>query len=471
MIKFKKVSIGVGVFGMKAYDLLDPTTGESVPFYTHYLHKIISEQVANGSQSQNTIDAIASDLKVFLEYVNNAQEAFFDEQIDTSSTLLSEIILSFPDYLALGEKSRKPIARATALRTDRKPLSKASIQRYLSTVNGFVAASAIEHERLKAAQKHALIDIDVEPKNIHKALLQRRELSITERNRLRRQSVLSQVICGGSKYTKTQLFKSTRVSSSVISDYKYFPPEHIIGLLDAAPSYQDRALWSLMLGAGLRISEASQLLVGDVDIVNENLKVFSYRDRVENFEAVSNTDLSKLSFKGRATEDAFFIEPFGSIFFESITQYLKHERPRGLTHNYLFVTNSNNGKGRPLFAASRTTRNEKFKKAQKTIGCPIKENGRAYTVHSLRHFYGYWLLNFHITEDGERFSLLEVQMMMGHQSISSTKKYAVTDRDIAKEKMKLANLVLQNKSTNQKTDFLVSHKKDVMKALTSGVTK
>ncbi|MFE8731005.1 hypothetical protein, partial [Aeromonas hydrophila] len=77
--------------------LLDTETGESIPFYADYLHKIISEQVANQRRSQNTIDAIAADLKVFLEYVINAQELFFEQSLKTDSTLLAEIILSYPD--------------------------------------------------------------------------------------------------------------------------------------------------------------------------------------------------------------------------------------------------------------------------------------------------------------------------------------------------------------------------------------
>ncbi|MGL6288978.1 tyrosine-type recombinase/integrase [Aeromonas hydrophila] len=79
----------------------------------------------------------------------------------------------------------------------------------------------------------------------------------------------------------------------------------------------------------------------------------------------------------------------------------------------------------------------------------IKNNiDKRYTLHSLRHFYGYWLLNFHRTADGHSFSLLEVQNMMGHANIESTKKYAVTDKIVAQEKMRLANLVCK---TNQLT--------------------
>ncbi len=108
---------------MKTYDLLDPLTGESVAFYAEYLNKIIQEQISNSKQAQNSIDAQASDLHVFLEYVVNAQEIFYSRKITTNSTLLAEIILSYRDYLTLGVNSQKAIARETAAVTQRKPIS------------------------------------------------------------------------------------------------------------------------------------------------------------------------------------------------------------------------------------------------------------------------------------------------------------------------------------------------------------
>ncbi|WP_265468367.1 hypothetical protein, partial [Aeromonas salmonicida] len=83
-------------------------------------------------------------------------------------------------------------------------------------------------------------------------------------------------------------------------------------------------------------------------------------------------------------------------------------------------------------------------------------------------FYGYWLLNFHRTADGHSFSLLEVQNMMGHANIESTKKYAVTDKIVAQEKMRLANLVLQNKSINSDKNMLLEHKQKIISDLIAG---
>lgn len=471
MRKLAKVRVELDTLGMASYELLDVESGETVPFYSDYLHKLISNQISGRKQSQNTIDAIANDLKVFFEYVVNAQDIYFEKNIKTDTTLLADIVLSYPDYLVLGSSSKKTIARETAIYTGHNQISKVSANRYLSSVNGFMEASAVSHERMKEAKSLGLIDIDVAPENIYMALLNKRNLSPFERKRLQQQSVLSQVIQGGAKYTKTRLFHIPSLSSgSVSSDYKHFPLSHIELLLNNAPTYRDRALWALMLGTGIRMSEACQILLTDIDIVKETLKIFSYRDRVACFEGVDDKDIGKLSFKGRETENAYFIHPFNIIFFDSITQYLKNERPRGLQHNYLFVTNSNRGRGRPLFAISRSNRAAAFIKTQELIDCPFKTiNKQRFTLHSMRHFYGYWLLNFHKTPAGHSFSLLEVQHMMGHAEINSTRRYAITDKIIAKEKMRLANLVLQNKILDKDRNLFEEQSLHVISNIISGI--
>jgi hypothetical protein len=57
--------------------------------------------------------------------------------------------------------------------------------------------------------------------------------------------------------------------------------------------------------------------------------------------------------------------------------------------------------------------------------------------------------------------------MMGHADIESTKRYAISDKIIAREKMKLANLVLQSKSKTK--GLLESHYKQILAELTSGI--
>ncbi|WP_318464264.1 tyrosine-type recombinase/integrase [Photobacterium leiognathi] len=462
MINLKKIPFYYKTIDMTSYDLLDLRTGESVEFYASYLNNEIQTQIRSRNKCKNTIDAKASDLKVFFEYIYNAQEIFFEKKLNINASLLSEIILSYPEYLTYGIHAKSTIAKETAKITNRKIVKNTTANRMLSTVNKFLSASSNHHQTLKIANDKNLINIELSSENIHKILLEKRLLSTFEKKLINEKSIIAQVVQGGAKYSNTNLFKTSYRGLNNLQEYKHFPIEYLEELLDKANTYRDRALWALCAGAGLRISEASQLLLEDINIVTEELKIFSYKDRIECFEGLNYEDIKYLSFKGRENNDAYFIEPFKRIFFESITLYLKFERPKALKHKYLFVTLSNKNKGKPLFATARSSLNRTIKIVQKKINCPKKNsNGDFYTIHSLRHFYGFWLLNYHTTPCGNTFKINEVQLFMGHAKLASTQKYAVIDKLISKEKMRQANSLLENKTLSE-------YKKERIKALLDG---
>ena len=77
------------------------------------------------------------------------------------------------------------------------------------------------------------------------------------------------------------------------------------------------------------------------------------------------------------------------------------------------------------------------KAAALRAGIPGPIPGRQWTLHSLRHLYGVYMLNdYPIAPAQKRFGipLTDVQMLMGHKSIRTTAKYArpKVDRVIAK---------------------------------------
>ncbi|WP_095498388.1 tyrosine-type recombinase/integrase [Paraferrimonas haliotis] len=449
MIKFIKVKIPNKTLGVFLFDLIHPETGQSVPFYLDYLKKIAMEQVKDRKKAQNSIDAYAKDLKKFLEYVYNAQKVFFEEQLDTESTLLSDIIISYPSYLTLAQRSPLLLAKKTARVLAIKPVKASTANRQLSTINSFLNASASKHAIVKSIKSDGFINIDKAAFDIHESLNKKKGISQSKRIRMLENSVIAQVISGGPRYTSTKAFRIKSCAIENNFEDKNFPIEYIKPLLQNAKTYRDRAMWALQAGAGLRMSEVSQVLIQDLDIVNEKVKILSYQDRVECFDGIAFEDTAKLSFKGRKCEEATFIAPFDQIFFESVVNYLKYERPKGLGHDYLFVTNGNNSRGKPLFTSSASTLAYPMKQALKRINCPPKNSeGASYSPHSLRHFYGFWLINFAVTDDGERFTLLEVRDLMGHRNIKSTQKYAVADRKLAIKKIRSANKLIRATTTD-----------------------
>ena len=71
--------------------------------------------------------------------------------------------------------------------------------------------------------------------------------------------------------------------------------------------------------------------------------------------------------------------------------------------------------------------NKSFKEAVERANIRPPCNERAWTLHSLRHLYGTYMLNdYPIAPEQGRFGLplTDVQMLMGHKSIRSTEKYA-----------------------------------------------
>ena len=471
-LRFKRVRFYNDMLGVYLYELIHPETAESVPFYLDFLKKVASDQAKARKRAQNSIDAYADDLKSFLEYVYNAQNVFFDCDFETESTLLADIILSYPDYLTLGTNSPQKLASNTATVLNIKPVSSKTANRRLSTVNTFLDASAQFHSILKSLPDTSFLNVDRTSLDIHRDLNNCRKLAHSETKRLREKSVLAQVVSCGPKYAKSKAFKIKGDSSSQQLRNKYFPMEYLAPLFQAATTFRDRAIWALMAGGGLRISEVSQLLINDIDMVESIVHTYNYQDRIECFEGLTSSESSSLSFKGRKISEVTFIEPFKSIFFDSIAKYLEFERPMGLKHNYLFVTLGNNSRGKPLFTCSNSTLAYPLKKALTLIGCPLRsDDGDPYGPHSLRHFYGYWLVNFHVTAEGKGFSLLEVRDLMGHASESSTAIYAVIDHEISKEKMRKANLVITqviDPIDSAPLDKLVDLKNSVIAAYRSG---
>ncbi|KKL27833.1 hypothetical protein LCGC14_2381190, partial [marine sediment metagenome] len=59
------------------------------------------------------------------------------------------------------------------------------------------------------------------------------------------------------------------------------------------------------------------------------------------------------------------------------------------------------------------------------------------TPHSLRHFYGVFMLNFIPVEGGYGLRLPEVQKLMGHEDSSSTAHYAREDPIILESKLRM----------------------------------
>lgn len=434
----KSISYLDPVIGKTCYRLINIETGETVPFFTEYLKK----KAATGS-AFNSVEAIANDLKAFLSYLFVASEVI-SNYLDYEATPLSEIVLGYPQFLLLAKKSSSDTVKRTAQILDATPVSENSKNRMLSSVQGFIRESAGYQSKLNELSELGLIDTQKAAQFFGKDLLSKRLATEKEKKILLHNSFLAGCISGGAVYVESRLFKIKGAHKGAGTEVaKAFPIQSILEAINNAQSHRNRALWALLAGTGIRVSEALNILMEDIDGLSEEVKIIDPTSRLGKYPDTSvSSKLESLKFKGRTTKETYFLQPFKEIFFSSLKQYLDKERIP-VNHSVLFINLSNRGLGRPLYLAKNAnTYNDPFKKASKSAGVA------GFTIHSLRHLYGVYALNFLPTENGYGLPIQTVQLMMGHAKIESTQRYAIQDSEIIKLRIsQFNNSVLKNNLT------------------------
>jgi integrase len=421
-----------------SYHFWNKATGEGIECCDDFILSKVRR-----SCPKNSVDSWVDDLRCFFNYFFAASESL-SLLPKFSATALAEVISAFPLYLAEAGYSSNIIAREAAKICSASPQNIKTAKRRISTLKALLQESARHHEALATAHKLDLINFDVAPTSFLKGIDARKIASERDKQILRQHSVIAGLIRGGPRYVSSDGFRAMQavlpagtsrqdVGSAV---GKAFPADSIIQLLEEAPSYRDRALWALLAGTGIRTHEALQLLFQDVDPEAETVLILPYHLRIKEY---GNNDREKASNKRRATEEVYFLSPFKEIFFDALASYLKTRPPT--SHNFLFVNLSNNSFGEPMWKGRANGHNYSLIKTQKKMGFQKPK-----TLHSLRHFYGVWVLNFVKHSHGYGFDLATVQKMMGHSAISSTEVYAIRDRQLVAAMMSEANNYLASDS-------------------------
>ncbi|BCD96338.1 tyrosine-type recombinase/integrase [Marinagarivorans cellulosilyticus] len=427
--------------GLQLWTFFDPFSTREYQGPRQYLEYLAE----TGSNSQNTIKAKANALKSFLDFLGSCSEVLEGRQpINAPGKILSRILMMYPVYLAEADMSPNSFVVAVAKRTGFGGVSKSSVASYLSAINGFISFSDIEWIGQQALDQDSVVDLFVDEGDLMAELRRIDHLSSCERISVVSRSMLAGVISGGPKQIpRPVLAMPKRFKASESSDLeryeKAFPASRIVDLIKHASSYRDVCLFSLLAGTGVRTSEALQLRLEDIDAINEVVKILPYAERIQKYGDLSDHEKTKLAFKGRASSDVVFLEPFRSYFFDNLMRYM--DRERGLAypgHNFLFVTLANNRKGNPMFLGDACSNNRTFKKTQNKLGI-----APSYSLHSLRHFYGVWLRNFAPHSHGYGYPLSVVQRAMGHQSIKSTEIYSLLDKLVYLEFIEATNHTLK----------------------------
>ncbi|KOO14440.1 hypothetical protein AKJ18_12880 [Vibrio xuii] len=456
--------------GQKSYALY--IDGVPVDAFNCYMNDIARTEPAN------TVKSKASDLSVFFAYLNVLDDpdeiAQLNVGVKTGTPLLTEMILQFPNYLSMGvHSSIDTLSYLAAKKTKRKPTAHGTNQRIISSVRGFLKESAQLQAEMRSASELGMIDLTLSPEVMFGEALFRKELPAAQRKALLKKSVIAGVVRNGPILGRTSILKARQSfynpAPEGASVKKALPHEDALPVLNQTTSLRDRLFLSLIMGTGLREIEAANILLQDIDIMNRRVRCVHPRTRLlaygNEYEEISGETALGIAYKGRTTPETFFIEPFRTIFFETLQQYLVKERqPLQVGHSFLFVVlKRGEYLGRPLTLSSDATRQYPFKQALKSVyrnkGMPLPSR---LALHSLRHMYGVHCLNYLVIgykKDGTPIQGLDkhvVQRLMAHTDISSTEVYAVPAIDLTQERVDKALYLVQSGIINSDQKLLLN---------------
>lgn len=420
--------------GKATWRLLDPNGMPLAPFAA-FADSLLRRH------PYNTRKAYCRHLADFFDYLFEAEAAL--KAVNPSKALsrieLNEIVDSYNDYLIYGRESGKTIARLVD-QTKVSPRHSAQTAALMhAPLRKFLSLSEyLRREMEDDFQTSSTEFVDAKPlfSEIHATIAVRPE----QRRAMEASSMISGVISGGPKLLKTAILPTT-TTQVAYKDERAFPFDHILGFIERQTTFRDKAIYAFLAASGCRIHECLQLLFDDIDVAAGLVKLRdpAIRANHPSYLALKPIERDRLAWKGRSTESTLLIDPFATLFFESLEQYLAKEyTPHGL-HQFVFQYLKKGREGHPYFISAPSTRQQGFKTAAAAAGIA----GRVQGPHSLRHAYGTYLLNYFPRLNGEYgLPIALVQQLMGHSSIKSTLKYARYDNDLIRLELKHANALI-----------------------------
>jgi len=435
--RFKTTLNGVPVIS------LINNAGKRVEAFDLFVAQLIEQDAAHQTLTRYS-DVVAN----FVDYLTEA------DVFGTAATL-ADINTAVERYIPIRVKTDNYRARYEAGEDDEyvqyagpiikalniTALSPASLSNTIAAINDFLRLAERTHRlKLEAADFHGhkLENADA-PNEMFEALQGAVEMTPTQKHSMLQHSMLAGVVRlnpEGIKRPRGLAYKPKGKGNKKKDPDKDFPMEFLSTLFDAATSWRDRAIWILMASAGLRTSEAAQVLWSDIDIalrkvwINdpEGLRFSGQLDKTE-----------RLRFKGRDVTATYLMQPLRDLFFEALENYMRFEYTPGVNHDFVFQDIRKGQNGRPYYEMSDQSQVRAFNRACDKIGVSRRRDGKRYGKHSLRHFYGVFMLNYLPVPGGYGLQLDEVRQLMGHTHIETTSQYAKKDKTILQSKLLFAD--------------------------------
>lgn len=432
--------------GQQSWRLLDASGG--VIFGFEVFAKSINRSPLNTRKNY------CHHLAQFFDYLfeAGAQLAKENPNFIFSRQVLSDILEGYHYYLTEGDVSGNQVARLVS-----KTLPPTRFNGRLNSVGTSATKQAALRKFLLLSDKIRIqqqelaehgYDVPISDAiPIVQGLGERRPLTVNEKRSLIGRAMLAGVIARGPQFIAERVLP-TKFNSIRYDARRAFPIEKVTELIESFRTYRDKAIYAFLAASGARISEAMQLLWEDIDVTKGEVRLVDPRLRPNHKSYLYLTPQQReyLAWKARDTPDTFLIEPFKTLFFESLALYHAEEYiPHG-RHQFVFQYQCCGVDGEPYLLAGNDSYNDVFQGAQRRVGVVLPTKTGA---HSLRHTYGTYLLNYIPNPNGGYGYPIEiVSKYMGHASIASTEKYAVRDKEVLELQLQYANsLVFQGNST------------------------
>ncbi|CAN7304788.1 site-specific integrase [Pseudomonas sp. LjRoot71] len=411
---------------------LDPCIADKDREFRPFTHYTI--WLARRGYAYNTAKLYAEHVGRFIDYVYEASKTQFPPDVEVT---IETIIYSYQAYLLFGKNATNPIAHKLAESLGKETLTshnslsqtiEVSIRWFLQVLekkdNG-ILDHLFSPFYLNRSEYRSQFEISAQMANSWLAAVMRNALSSVLPKR-RKDKLFPQAKRRDRKNDK-QAYKTTaypiELSVDLIRQAK--PPK-------SKTFYRDMTFYALLAATGARTSEALQIRITDIN--SDKFEVFLRDPFARKTTGITEAEYKLLSWKGRETELTFMIEPFASIFWESLEKYLTLEYNSSVTHDFVFQDYN----GRPFFASDRSSRDKTFKQYAKKAGL-LELSG--ISPHSLRHMYGTYTLNY-MPVPGQSIPGLPityVKILMGHSNVTSTMKYAKHDTDMIDAYIQHAN--------------------------------
>lgn len=399
---------------LKMFKLVD-SEGDQVQAFDLFVSGLVREGLR-----PLTVETYSNHVASFLDYLTEAEVfGFLRSQIEIMTAIKAYLPARLAGANACGEFN---IISRQSLR--QRKLTKASAKNHAAAINKFLYESDNHALHLQQIENWESGTWQKAPKEIFKTA--ERERSSFEIKKIRQSSTMVAVM-NHTPASANGKFVRVRGKDGSENRDKDFPAEFVLPLLNSATCARDEALWALQAGTGLRPSEAILLEMDHIDFQRRTVVVVDPDNR--RF-ASQMSDEFRRRWKGRAVSETYFIPSLRDRFFSALDRYIRQEYVPHMNDGLVFQALKDDHK--PYALVSDTSRIQSFHRACRRLkkNYPeLPETLVGLPPHSLRHFYGTFMLNY-VPIGNNQYGLrpVEVQRLMGHEKLATTMKYARQDK-------------------------------------------